>query len=540
MGYGRGHPDARIVEIWVIGSKTNQVSEADEGRPAVALSEAQLKQLLSLLNNQDENSSSKVNADDWFGPIMLALYVLWLSKVVYLLRIYHTSFIFQDNGVIFQHSCVYASTKWGLARALKFHAQVPTQFWGPMPPMFTPLTNLIIVPCHPSSLIILLHTVSHHENDDFSSPSRPSELVIEPSSQIDPNPSPPPSTTLVSPSPVPPFASIPSAPPAETPIFSPETHSPKPATPLHRSSRHIAPPIKLHDYVCSHVSSNQSSSLIPGPTKEPRSYSEATAHPEWQEAMRSELQALQANGTWSLTPLPARHRLVDGCRLLGYLFPTAKIISLLACIGGAHGWFLHQMDVNNAFLHGDLHEEIYMSPPLGLRWEENLLFNPGYAQSRADYSLFTRKQGKSFIALLIYVDDILITGNDPVSIATTKKFLIEIVDKSDLLKDQGRYRRLVGRLIYLTYRGQISLMRSCVKLCLCINRERLIWKQRSSCTLSQECTGRDESVTLFTKQYRAMTGACCELTWRYLLKDLGVLHREPALYFDNKACNHFP
>ncbi|RVW61806.1 hypothetical protein CK203_065639 [Vitis vinifera] len=40
----------------------NQVSEADEGRPTVALSEAQLKQLLSFLNNQDEDSSSKANA----------------------------------------------------------------------------------------------------------------------------------------------------------------------------------------------------------------------------------------------------------------------------------------------------------------------------------------------------------------------------------------------------------------------------------------------------------------------------------------------
>ena len=39
---------------------------------------------------------------------------------------------------------------------------------------------------------------------------------------------------------------------------------------------------------------------------------------------------------------------------------------------------------------------------------------------------------------------------------------------------------------------------------------------------------------------RAMTGACCELTWlRYLLKDLGVLHAEPALlYCDNKAALH--
>ena len=41
-------------------------------------------------------------------------------------------------------------------------------------------------------------------------------------------------------------------------------------------------------------------------------------------------------------------------------------------------------------------------------------------------------------------------------------------------------------------------------------------------------------------EYRAMTGACCELTWiRYLLKDLGVLHPEPALlYYDNKDALH--
>ena len=43
------------------------------------------------------------------------------------------------------------------------------------------------------------------------------------------------------------------------------------------------------------------------------SYSEAAAHPEWQEAMRSELQALQANGTWFLTSLPVGKTPI-GCR----------------------------------------------------------------------------------------------------------------------------------------------------------------------------------------------------------------------------------
>ncbi|KAI9200939.1 hypothetical protein LWI28_015453 [Acer negundo] len=199
--------------------------------------------------------------------------------------------------------------------------------------------------------------------------------------------------------------------------------------------------------------------------------------------MRSELQALQANNTWSLVPLPTdktpigfrwvfkiKHR-SDGsierykARLVAKGFtqlegvdfqdtfsPTAKIISVrcLLALAVASGWSIHQMDVHNAFLRGDLAKEIYMSPPPRLRrqGEDNLvcrlhkslyglkqasrqwfakfseaICSAGYVQSQADYSLFTRKQGKSFTAILIYVDDILITENDSVSIASTKKFL---------------------------------------------------------------------------------------------------------------------
>jgi len=120
----------------------------------------------------------------------------------------------------------------------------------------------------------------------------------------------------------------PSLPPDQPPLQphpSLTDHPPQPtsdATLLRRSNRHTMPPTKLHDYFCSNIYSHQSASSLPGPTKgtryplanlisyhrytpanqsfvaqlhivtERKSYSEAVAHPAWQEAMHNELQAL--------------------------------------------------------------------------------------------------------------------------------------------------------------------------------------------------------------------------------------------------------
>ncbi|CAL2251074.1 unnamed protein product [Prunus armeniaca] len=126
----------------------------------------------------------------------------------------------------------------------------------------------------------------------------------------------------------------------------------------------------------------------------------AVSNPHWQEAMQFELAALESNQTWSLTSLPpgkqpigckwvykVKHR-SDGtierykARLVAKRYtqtegldyhdtfsPTAKRVSVryVLALASAHNWSLHQVDVHNAFLHGDLHEEIYMSPPPSLR-----------------------------------------------------------------------------------------------------------------------------------------------------------------------------
>lgn len=199
----------------------------------------------------------------------------------------------------------------------------------------------------------------------------------------------------------------------------------------------------------------------------------------------------------------------------------------------ARNWELHQMDVHNAFLHGDLTKEVYMKLPpgfcaesstrvcrlrkslYGLKQAPRCLFanltealtSYGFTQSWSDYSLFSFIRDGVQLCILVYVDDLAITGNDGGAIQRFKDYLrscfhmkdlgalkyfigIEIarnasgiylsqrkyvldiitetglldakpvnfpldqnhklaVSESEPIPDPERYRRLVGRLIYL-------------------------------------------------------------------------------------------
>jgi hypothetical protein len=114
--------------------------------------------------------------------------------------------------------------------------------------------------------------------------------------------------------------------------------------------------------------------------------------------MQEEYNSLLENQTWDLVPLPSGRKLVrcrwvyrtkstvDGqinrykARLVTKGFqqvhgidydetfaPVAKMdsIRLALAIAATKGWEVHQMDMKNAFLHGDLSEEIYMEHPQG-------------------------------------------------------------------------------------------------------------------------------------------------------------------------------
>ena len=143
----------------------------------------------------------------------------------------------------------------------------------------------------------------------------------------------------------------------------------------------------------------------------------------------------------------ARHKKI---RLQETFAPVARISSVraLLAVAAASKSDIFQMDVKNAFLNGDLSEEVYMQPPLGLSVESNkvchfrcalyglkqasrawfVIFNSimsrlGYMASHYDSALFLCRTDKGTILFLLYVDDMIITGDDLIGIQELKDFL---------------------------------------------------------------------------------------------------------------------
>lgn len=188
--------------------------------------------------------------------------------------------------------------------------------------------------------------------------------------------------------------------------------------------------------------------------------------------MQEELEALKKNNTWKLVPLPEGKKIV-GCkwvfsikykadgsidrykaRLVGKGFThtygidysktfsrVAKLntVRVLLSLAANLDWPLHQLDVKNAFLHGNLDEEVYMDIPpgytgsagnkivckletalYGLKQSPRAWFGRlslamrkyGYHQSNCDHTLFLKHQQSKVTTLIVYVDDMIITGND--------------------------------------------------------------------------------------------------------------------------------
>ena len=179
----------------------------------------------------------------------------------------------------------------------------------------------------------------------------------------------------------------------------------------HRSRRESKIPLKFNDYIIEGkykygIEKTVNYSNLNNATKcfisnlnktiEPQSYSEAANDPNWIKAMNEEMEALYRNNTWEITTLPPNRKPI-GCRWIykikyksdgqverykarlvakGYnqregidyaetFSPVAKLVTVRIVITQAvnNDWPLFQLDINNAFLYGNLDEDVYMQLP---------------------------------------------------------------------------------------------------------------------------------------------------------------------------------
>ena len=206
--------------------------------------------------------------------------------------------------------------------------------------------------------------------------------------------------------------------------------------------------------------------------------------------MNEELDALHKNHTWDMVDLPHGQSVV-GCRWVykiktkangsverykarlvakGFtqeygidyeetFAPVAHLTSVrcLIAVAVVCHWSLYQIDVKNVFLNGNLHEEMYMQPPpdyphsgsqvcclccalYGLRqalraWFEkfsSIVAQQDFTSSPHDTTLFVRRSSAGITLILLYVDDMIITGDDFAGIRSLQHFLSQHFEMKDL------------------------------------------------------------------------------------------------------------
>ena len=217
------------------------------------------------------------------------------------------------------------------------------------------------------------------------------------------------------------------------------------------------------------------------------------------------------------------------------------------------------MDVKSVFVHGDLHEEIYTEQPhvfiqidsslvcwlkkslYGLKqapraWYakmDSFLLDIGFSRCHSDNTVYTKKVSKSLIILVLYVDDLILTGSDPNLINHVKSSLKKQFEMTNL----GHLHYFLGLQVLQSNKG-ISLSQSkdtCDLLCHFHMEDYnpAPYPFQSGAKLSVTCTSPKVDATL----YRQLVGKLLYLKHTFL--DLSFFVGLIARFMQNPHESHW-
>jgi hypothetical protein len=245
--------------------------------------------------------------------------------------------------------------------------------------------------------------------------------------------------------------------------------------------------------------------------EEATTFEEAVQNGKWKEDMVEEHQSIMKNEVWEIVPRPKERSVVtskwvykikhaaDGsmdkykARFVARGFsqkegedydetfaPVARYTSIRAIISlvTSMGWNLHQMNVKTSFLNGAIEEEVYIEQPQGFEvhsrdthvcrlkkdlyglkqapraWYarmDSYLTRLGFSKSHADPNLYYKVVDNTPVILLLYVDDLFITGEESLIIQCNK----ELASEFDM-KDLGLMHYYLGLEVWQKH-GEVFL-----------------------------------------------------------------------------------
>ncbi|RVW87659.1 Retrovirus-related Pol polyprotein from transposon RE1 [Vitis vinifera] len=246
----------------------------------------------------------------------------------------------------------------------------------------------------------------------------------------------------------------------------------------------------MSNYVSNHHLSESNESFVNqlSTIAIPNNVQEALADPRWKAAMNEEMKLLQKNETWELVECPPGKKPIGCCWIYTMKYKADGSIERFKARLVVKGTLKLMELTTQRHLHlKAMSEDVQIEEVIV--WVETipesmvgrftkLMRAFGYHQSNSDHTLFLKKQHGKITTLIVYVDDMVVTGNDPEERKALQNYLSREFEMKDLetemsgcqpvdtpieegLKlcvelnqvstDKGRYRRLVGRLMYLAH-----------------------------------------------------------------------------------------